>query len=120
MAAEDESEFLKLPVEDRCIHKLWKARVNGYEEAVKLFARWDGDDANWKKFSPNIKKFVADSNAVAQEKGLEAALAYSENCDAAPKQAGDIVDGLVTKCLGAPKAKTKDLGKQVQSTLTTE
>ena len=33
-----------------------------------------------------IKKFVADSNAVAQERGLEAALAYVENCDAAGKQ----------------------------------
>ena len=65
---------------------MWKARVSGYEEAVKLFNRWDGDEAGWKKFSPVIKKFVADSNAVAQEKGLEAALAYVENCDAAGKQ----------------------------------
>ena len=47
--ADDESEYLKLPVEDRCIHKIWKARVSGYEEAVKLFAKWDGDDGNWKK-----------------------------------------------------------------------
>ena len=45
----EEDEYLKLPVEDRCGHKLWKARVSGYEEAIKLFARWDGDDANWKK-----------------------------------------------------------------------
>ena len=49
--------------------------------------RWDGDEAGWKKFAPIIKKFVADSNAVAQERGLEAALAYVENCDAAGKQA---------------------------------
>ena len=48
--------------------------------------RWDGDEAGWKKFAPIIKKFVADSNAVAQERGLEAALAYVENCDAAGKQ----------------------------------
>ena len=73
--AEDDQEYLKLPVEDRCVHKVWKARVSGYEEAVKLFNRWDGDEAGWKKFTPVIKKFVADSNAVAQEKGL---LAVSE------------------------------------------
>ena len=84
--AEDDQEYLKLPVEERCVHKVWKARVSGYEEAVKLFNRWDGDEAAWKKFSPIIKKFVADSNAVAQERGLEAALAYVENCDAAGKQ----------------------------------
>ena len=53
--ADDESEYLKLPVEDRCVHKIWKARVSGYEEAVKLFAKWDGDDGNWKKVR---KEFV--------------------------------------------------------------
>ena len=47
---EDENEYLKLPVEERCVHKLWKARVSGYEEAFKLFTRFDADDANsWKK-----------------------------------------------------------------------
>ena len=48
----EDDEYLKLPVEDRCVHKLWKARVSGYEEAVKLFNQWDGEDiANWKKVS---------------------------------------------------------------------
>ena len=46
---EDETEYLKLPLEERCVHKIWKARVSGYEEAVKLFGKWDGDDGNWKK-----------------------------------------------------------------------
>ena len=45
----EEEDFSKLAVEDRCAHKSWKARVSGYEEAVKLFNQWDGDDANWKK-----------------------------------------------------------------------
>ena len=45
----EDDEYLKLPVEDRCVHKLWKARVSGYEEAIKLFNQWDGDDPNWKK-----------------------------------------------------------------------
>ena len=40
----EDTEYLKLSVEDRCTHKLWKARVSGYEEATKNFARWDGDD----------------------------------------------------------------------------
>ena len=46
---EEDTEYLKLPVDDRCVHKLWKARVSGYEEAKKLFNQWDGDDQNWKK-----------------------------------------------------------------------
>ena len=51
---EDENEYLKLPVEDRCVHKLWKARVSGYEEAIKLFNQYDGDDSNWKKVRRRI------------------------------------------------------------------
>ena len=49
--AEEDTEYLKLPVDERCVHKIWKARVSGYEEAVKLFGKWDGDDVNWKKVS---------------------------------------------------------------------
>ena len=60
-----------------------------------------------------IKKFIVDSNAVAQEKGLEAALAYVENCDNAGKYVGDCVEGIVTKCVAAPKTKTKDMAKQI-------
>ena len=66
------------------------------------------------QFVPLVKKFVTDSNAVAQEKGLEAALAFTENCDIAGKAVNEVVDGLVTKCLAAPKTKTKDLAKQVR------
>ncbi len=112
-APEEDQEYLKLPVEERCVHKLWKARQSGYDDAVKLFNQWDGDEAGWKKYNGIVKKFVTDTNAIAQEKGLEAALAYIENCDAAPKCAADVADGLVNKCLGAPKTKTKDLGRQV-------
>lgn len=50
---------------------------------------------------------------MAQEKGLEAALAYVENCDAASKVVSDCVEGIVSKCVAAPKAKTKDLAKQI-------
>ena len=46
---DEDTEYLKLPVEDRCVHKLWKARVSGYEEATKSFRQWDGDDQNWNK-----------------------------------------------------------------------
>ncbi|KAG5681403.1 hypothetical protein PVAND_010841 [Polypedilum vanderplanki] len=114
MATEDENEYKKLPVEERCVHKLWKARVDGYEEAAKLFRTIDDEKGpEWNKFMGLIKKFVVDSNALAQEKGLEAALVFVENCGNAGKTVGDVMTGIVTKCLGAPKAKTKDLGMQI-------
>jgi len=58
---------------------LWKARISGYEEAIKLFGQLDENDHEWNKFTEIIKKFVVDSNAIAQEKGLVAALAFVEN-----------------------------------------
>lgn len=111
---DDETEFKKLPVDERCVHKLWKARVDGYEEAAKIFRAIDDEKSpEWNKFLGLIKKFVVDSNALAQERGLEAALIFVENCGHAGKTVGDVMNGIVTKCLGAPKAKTKDLGMQV-------
>ena len=65
------------------------------------------------QYSSNVKKFITDSNAVAQEKGLEAALAYVENCEAAGRVTSECVDGIVSKCVAAPKAKTKELAKQI-------
>jgi cytoskeleton-associated protein 5 len=114
MATEDETEYKKLPIDERCVHKSWKARVDGYEEAAKLFRTIDDEKApEWNKFLGLIKKFVVDSNALAQEKGLEAALVFVENCGHAGKTIGDVLSGIVTKCLGAPKAKTKELGMQI-------
>ena len=111
---DEDTEYMKLPIDERCVHKLWKARVNGYEEAAKLFRAIDDEKSpEWSKYLGLIKKFVVDSHALAQEKGLEAALVFVENCGHAGKTVGEVISGIVAKCLGAPKAKTKDLGIQI-------
>ncbi|OXU27451.1 hypothetical protein TSAR_002490 [Trichomalopsis sarcophagae] len=111
---EEDTEYTKLPVEDRCVHKLWKARVHGYEECTKTFRCIDDEKSpEWNKFLGLVKKFVIDSNAAAQEKGLEAVLAYVENAAAAGKTTSEVMSGIVTKCIAAPRAKTKDLAIQV-------
>jgi len=56
---------------------------------------------------------VTDSNAVAQEKGLETVLCFVENSAQAGKTVGDVMTGLIAKCLGAPKARTKELAIQI-------
>ncbi|XP_067640391.1 protein mini spindles isoform X2 [Eurosta solidaginis] len=110
----EDTEYKKLPVDERCVHKLWKARVDGYEEAAKIFREIDDEKSpEWMKFLGLIKKMVVDSNVVAQEKGLEAALIFVENCGQAGKTVGDVMTGIVQKCIAAPKAKTKDLAVQV-------
>ena len=68
------------------IVQAWKARLAGYEEAAKLFQTIDDEKSpEFSKYLGLIKKFVIDNNAVAQEKGLEATLAYIENAAAAGK-----------------------------------
>ncbi|XP_075044282.1 cytoskeleton-associated protein 5 isoform X2 [Mixophyes fleayi] len=110
----DDSEWMKLPVDQKCEHKLWKARLNGYEEVVKLFQKIvDEKSPEWSKYLGLIKKFVTDSNAVAQLKGLEAALVYVENAHVAGKTTGEVVSGVVNKVFNQPKARAKELGSDI-------
>ncbi|XP_040836133.1 cytoskeleton-associated protein 5 isoform X2 [Ochotona curzoniae] len=110
----DDSEWLKLPVDQKCEHKLWKARLSGYEEALKIFQKIkDEKSPEWSKYLGLIKKFVTDSNAVVQLKGLEAALVYVENAHVAGKTTGEVVSGVVSKVFNQPKAKAKELGQEI-------
>lgn len=110
----EDTEYKKLPIEERCVHKLWKARVDGYEEAAKIFRELDDEKSpEWSKYAGLIKKMVVDSNALAQEKGLEAALIFVENSSLAGRTVGDVMSGIVQKCIAAPKTKTKELAVQV-------
>ncbi|KAK9409847.1 cytoskeleton-associated protein 5 [Crotalus adamanteus] len=107
----EDSEWMKLPIDQKCEHKVWKARLNGYEEALKLFEKIEDEKSpEWSKYLGLIKKFVTDSNAVVQLKGLEAALAYVENAHVAGKTTGEVVSGVVNKVFNQPKAKAKELG----------
>uniref|UniRef100_A0A674AWJ9 Cytoskeleton associated protein 5 n=1 Tax=Salmo trutta TaxID=8032 RepID=A0A674AWJ9_SALTR len=110
----DDSEWMKLPIDQKCEHKVWKARLNGYEEALKLFNRIEDEKSpEWGKYLGLLKKFVTDSNAVAQLKGLEAALAYIKNAHVAGKTSGEVVSGVVSKVFNQPKARAKELGSDI-------
>ncbi|KAG8438277.1 hypothetical protein GDO86_008822 [Hymenochirus boettgeri] len=110
----DDSEWMKLPVDQKCEHKVWKARLNGYEEAIKVFQKIvDEKSPEWSKYLGLIKKLVTESNAVAQLKGLEAALVYVENAHVAGKTTGEVVSGVVNKVFNQPKARAKELGADI-------
>ncbi|KAL0278569.1 UNVERIFIED_CONTAM: hypothetical protein PYX00_000354 [Menopon gallinae] len=110
----DEIEFTKLPLEECCTHKLWKARVHGYTEAAKLFKAADDEKAPvFNQFVGLMGKFVGDSNAAAQEKGLEAVLLFVQNAAIATKTVKDVMSVIVAKSIAAPKAKTKELSLQI-------
>ncbi|KAI8499624.1 Cytoskeleton associated protein 5 [Branchiostoma belcheri] len=88
--ADDDSEWRKLPTDDKCVHKVWKARVAGYEEATKLFKTQKSEKSpEFAKYLGLVKKFVTDNNAIAQEKGLDAVLAFVENAADAKKCYGN-------------------------------
>ncbi|XP_061077698.1 cytoskeleton-associated protein 5-like isoform X3 [Conger conger] len=110
----DDSEWMKLPIDQKCEHKVWKARLHGYEEAIKLFQRIEDEKSpEWSKYLGLIKKLVTESNAVAQLKGLEAALVYVENAHVAGKTTGEVVSGVVCKVFNQPKARAKELGMDI-------
>ncbi|CAL8351661.1 unnamed protein product [Merluccius merluccius] len=111
---DDDGEWMKLPIDKKCEHKVWKARLTGYEEALKHFQRIpDEKSPEWGKFLGLIKKFVTESNAVAQLKGLEAALAFVENAHIATRTVGEVVSGVVLKVFNQAKARARELGSDI-------
>ncbi|CAL1547332.1 unnamed protein product [Lymnaea stagnalis] len=111
----DDTEWLKLPTEEKCQHKAWKARVAGYEEVTKLFNGLDEKSPEFNRYGGLLKKFVTDANAVAQEKGLEAVYAFVENASTTicGRTCNEVVSGIIAKCFNASRQKTKDKGVEI-------
>ena len=58
----------------------------GYEEVAKLFKKIDDENSpEYGKYTGLVRKFPVESNAVAQEKALEATLVFAEFAAAAIK-----------------------------------
>ncbi|KAG5297141.1 spindle pole body component alp14 [Histoplasma ohiense] len=78
--AEQEEDFSSLPLPDRFVHKNWKVRKGGYEDATKQFeVSPDESDPVFRPFlqDPGLwKGAVADSNVAAQQEGLNAYCAF--------------------------------------------
>ncbi|KAJ7449776.1 microtubule associated protein, partial [Mycena latifolia] len=105
-------DFSTLPVGDRLSHKNWKARVSGYETLVKIFQATGSDtDPAFRPYINNpdlLKKIATDSNAVAQEKGVESLVALVKYAgESAAKTRDAVIPALVDKCFGSTRAGTK-------------
>ncbi|KAM3186859.1 hypothetical protein ACTXT7_003450 [Hymenolepis weldensis] len=110
----EDSEWLKLPTIEKIENKLWKARIAGYDEAIKLFQTQASDKSPiFNDYLVLLKKMVTDSNAIAQEKALDAVLAFLENASVAPRAAPDVCEGILAKCLNAARPKTKEKGMEI-------
>ncbi|ORY05948.1 ARM repeat-containing protein [Basidiobolus meristosporus CBS 931.73] len=101
-----DNDFSSLPLEEKITHKVWKARLEAYEELTKLYKTTD-QEAEFDKYSEHFKKLVTDSNVAAQEAGLTAVTAYVENAPTPTKTRESVVPGIVEKCFGSTRAGTK-------------
>lgn len=111
-AAPPEADFTKMSIEERLSSKLWKARVSAYEDLSKAFPKTSSEtDPIFRQYTRNpdiLKSIVVDTNAVAQEKGVDAVRAFVEfGGQPAGKTREFIVPSLVEKCLGSARAGTK-------------
>ena len=108
-----EEDFSLISIPDRLAHKNWKARVSAYEALVKIFQNTASDtDPAFKPYINNadlLKKIATDSNAVAQEKGVECLVALVKFAgETAGKTREAVVPALVDKCLGSTRSGTKN------------
>ncbi|BGO97975.1 Protein STU2 [Rhodotorula toruloides] len=107
-----DGNFDALPLEDRLAHKVWKARLSAYTAVASLASKTldDSDPFFRERFisGPSLRDWVRDANAVAQEKGVEAACAVVEfGGKALARTRGDVVPSVVEKCLGSARANTR-------------
>jgi cytoskeleton-associated protein 5 len=108
-----DEDFSSISIADRLAHKNWKARVNGYESLIKTFQTTASDtDPAFKPYVNNadlLKRIATDSNAVAQEKGLECLVALVKFSGETSSKTRDVViPALVDKCFGSSRAGTKN------------
>lgn len=108
-----EEDFSSIPISERLAHKNWKARVNAYEALIKTFQTSASDsDPVFKPYINNadlLKKIATDSNAVAQEKGLECLVALVKfSGETSAKTRETVVPALVDKCFGSTRVGTKN------------
>ncbi|KAI6039042.1 microtubule associated protein [Pisolithus marmoratus] len=108
-----EEDFTSLPISERLTHKNWKARVSAYETLIKAFQTSASDsDPVFKPYISNpdlLKKIATDSNAVAQEKGVECLVSLVKYAgETAVKTRDIVVPALVDKCLGSARVGTKN------------
>ena len=108
-----EEDFTQIPIADRLVHKNWKARVSAYESLIKSFQNSASDnDPVFKPYLNNpdlLKKIVTDSNAVAQEKGVECVVNFVKFAGEYAARTREVAaPALVEKCLGSTRAGTKN------------
>ncbi|KAK6453923.1 armadillo-type protein [Scheffersomyces xylosifermentans] len=114
MSAE-EQDYSSLPLDERLVHKVWKVRLEAYEELTEQFKSSRSEaDACFQDYNQRpelMKTFITDSNVVAQEAGLNLLVNYLQYGGTATNTArlkgAGIVTAICEKGLSSSRKNTK-------------
>ncbi|KAJ2084393.1 hypothetical protein H4R24_000023 [Coemansia sp. RSA 988] len=111
----DEEDYSSLPLEQRLTHKVWKVRMNAYNDLKSELKQLDpgGQAGQFSNYENYLSKMVLDSNMAAQESGVNAVIAFVENAPNPTRRREEIVAGIVSKCLSTTKAGTRTSSKEL-------
>ncbi|KAK6461254.1 armadillo-type protein [Scheffersomyces coipomensis] len=112
----EEPDYSSLPLEERLVHKVWKVRLEAYEEITREFQNSRNEnDSVFQPFhnKPEVfKQFITDSNVVAQENAVNSLVNFLKfggtvNNVSRLKSSG-IVTSIIEKGLSSSRKNTKD------------
>ncbi|CAG8566334.1 15597_t:CDS:2 [Funneliformis caledonium] len=104
--AAPEDVYSSIPLNERATHKIWKVRVEAYEELAKLFKNSDSE-SDFRFYEGLMKNIATDSNAVAREAGLTTLNAFVDNAPNPLRTRASIIQAVVDKSFGSSRSGTK-------------
>eukprot|EP00210_Caulerpa_lentillifera_P009280 g8845.t1 len=106
-------EARRRPLSERTTHKLWKARVEAYEDMrSKCEKVFSDEDPLLNDYGSYLPKAVIDTNAAALDKALDLTIEYLKKCSAshAAKICDKVCTGIISKALsGRPSTVMKSI-----------
>lgn len=101
MEGDKAEDYLALPLEERLVHKVWRARLEAYEQLAKDFDQSRSESDPVFGIYNNldlVKKTLVDSNVVAQEAAYQAFVNYLR-LGASPATVNHLKQGGVVKAV---------------------
>ncbi|SCU79191.1 LAFA_0B01376g1_1 [Lachancea sp. 'fantastica'] len=128
MSETEDGDFTSLPLPERLNHKLWKARMHGYQELNNSFqkasVRSIQREVSQYWTNPDLfAQYIVDSNVVAQEQAVAALLSLLEYLCQLPETPSSNslritwIPPLAEKGLGSSRAATKQKAQECILTL---
>lgn len=115
----EQEDYSSLSLLERVVHKMWKVRLEAYEEMSRLFSISTSEqDSIFRPFLLDVglwKKIIIDSNVFAQEAGVKALKDFLEFCgkEACIKTRSTVIPCIVEKCLTSVRHGTRQKSIEV-------